>query len=44
MFGFTLLTSELKVIAARTGKEAKMVYQAKDETPLVVLQALVKHS
>jgi Fe-Mn family superoxide dismutase len=38
MVGFTLLTSELKMAAAQTGKEVKMVYQPKDYTPLVGMQ------
>jgi Fe-Mn family superoxide dismutase len=38
MVGFTLLTSELKMAVAQTGKEVKMVYQPKDYTPLVGMQ------
>jgi Fe-Mn family superoxide dismutase len=38
MVGLTLLTSEWKMAAAQTRKEAKMVYQAKDYTRLVGMQ------
>ena len=38
MFGLTLLTNDLKIAEAQTGKEARMVYQAKDYTPLVGMQ------
>jgi Fe-Mn family superoxide dismutase len=38
MFGLTLLTGDLKIAEAQTGKEARMVYQAKDYTPLIGMQ------
>jgi Fe-Mn family superoxide dismutase len=38
MFGLTLLAGNLKIAEAHTGKETKMLYQAKDYTPLVGMQ------
>jgi Fe-Mn family superoxide dismutase len=38
MLGLTLLANELKIATAQTGKEDKMVYQAKDYTSLVGMQ------